>query len=99
MNDRKYTLTLAFKPGLSAEEIKKGQKELKEAVERNGGKVETQDSLGVKNLAYQVAGSSQASFERLAITLPAEATSDLRGELEKSNRFMRVLLTQEEKSR
>ncbi|MEX1061734.1 MAG: 30S ribosomal protein S6 [Patescibacteria group bacterium] len=94
MAQRKYQLTVVFQPGLAAEEVKKGQKVLKETVERLEGKVESQDSLGIKTLAYPVAGAMQASFERLNIFLPAENAAALRSELEKSNLFVRVLLEQ-----
>ena len=97
MTTRKYQLTVAFKPGLSPEEFKKGQKALTEAVESRGGKVEKNGSLGVKPLAYSIAGATQASFERLILTIPADEASSLRQDLEKSNRFIRVFLDREER--
>ncbi len=51
---RNYEIMFIIKPTLSEDEVKKQEKELASIITNNGGKLTKQESLGQKELAYEI---------------------------------------------
>ncbi|MDP2734715.1 MAG: 30S ribosomal protein S6 [bacterium] len=92
METKKYQLTTALKPDLSAEESQRAPRRVAEAVESLGGRVAKTESLGIKPLVYAIQGFEQASFGQFILDLPPAQVRPLRSELEKNRSFLRVLV-------
>src|SRR4030042_263667 len=87
-----YELTFALKPSRATENSKKVVGRVEELIEKADGKVEKNESLGVKTLAYPIQHLAQANFGRFFIQLNPGKVGELRRQLEREEELLRVFV-------
>lgn len=85
---RKYLVTIVFKPEAKKDEVVKVVKDLVS----EEGKVESEEELSLKKLAYEIAGTTEADFYQLAISGPASLIKNITDELRVSDQVLRFLI-------
>ena len=63
----KYELVLMIKPSLTEEQLKKTVGNLKETIANQGGKVENEDLMGKRKLAYEMKKLQEAYFQTFEV--------------------------------
>lgn len=85
---RKYLVTIVFKPEAAQAEVLKDVKELVGEF----GKITGEEELTLKKLAYEMAGSTEASFYQLQIEANGELNTKLNEMLRISDEVVRFMI-------
>jgi small subunit ribosomal protein S6 len=72
-----YELMVIYNPTLGDAGVKSQIESLKKKIEGFGGKVDTEDFWGLKDLAYPMQGNTQAYYEVVTISLAANKVAEL----------------------
>ena len=94
MSMNKYEGMYIIRPDLKEEDVKNVFKAIQEAVVKNGGSVQKEESWGKKALAYPVAKFTEGYYYKLDFTSPAAAVSKLEATCKLQNEtILRTMIT------
>ncbi len=86
-----YELTVLIHPDLELD-INKPLSKVIKVIEDAGGKINKQDIMGKKKLAYQIDGQSFANYVYFELALPASAPAKISGLFNINKEILRYLL-------
>ena len=86
-----YELLAIFKPNLDAEEVDKAVAKVSDNVSEFGGKVESVDKIGRRELAYDVQSFRDWVFTSFVFELPADKVAEFKRQLRLNDNVLRTM--------
>ena len=86
-----YELLTILKPNLDSDEVDKAIEKIDADLAELGGKVESRDKIGRKNLAYNIPKSRDGFFVNSIISMPADKVADFKRALKLNDNVLRIM--------
>ena len=88
---KNYELLTIFKPNLDSEEVDKAIAKISEVISGFGGKVESEEKIGRKKLAYDIQNFRDGFFYTAVLSLPADKVAEFRRQLRLNDSIIRTM--------
>ena len=88
---KNYELLTIFKPNLDSEEVDKAIAKISEVISGFGGKVESEEKIGRKKLAYVIQNFRDGFFYTAVLSLPADKVAEFRRQLRLNDSIIRTM--------
>ena len=89
---RDYEMMIIIDPELGDERISQKIEEVKELIEKGGGKVEKTDDWGIKKFAYPIKKREEGYYYIYYFKSPPEYTLELRKKIEFDREILRSMI-------
>ena len=86
-----------MKPALDQEEADKVIEKIEETIKSYKGKVVSEDKMGRKRLAFEVAGAKDGYFSTITFELPEAKVADLKRQLRLNESIIRTMFVEASK--
>jgi ribosomal protein S6 len=93
---RKYLLTIVFRPGAKQDEVAAG---IQEVLGETEGKVQAEEDLPIKRLAYPISGHLDGSFHQMHLSGSSELPRRLTELLRIQDEVIRFLIVAEKEQK
>jgi len=86
-----YELLTIFKPNLDADEVDKAVDKMSTLVKEFGGKIDSNDKIGRKRLAYEIDKFRDGFFVNTVMTIPADKITEFKRQLKLTDNIIRTM--------